>query len=88
MMLGMEAGRTRWTDDRMDDLALGLREELRELHAELAALRSDTNAGFRDTNAGFRAVYAEIGLTRRWMAGLWFTTVLGFVALLVELQLR
>jgi hypothetical protein len=73
---------------QLDDLALGLREELRDLRTELAALRSDTNAGFGDTNSGFRTVYAEIGLTRRWMAGLWFTTVLGFVALLVELHLR
>ncbi len=73
-----------------------LRVEMRaELHAgsasvrgEIAELRSDTNAGFRDTSAGFRTVHAEIGLNRRWLAGMWVTTVLGFVGLLVELHLR
>jgi hypothetical protein len=30
-MSGMEAGRTRWTDERRDDLALGVRDDIREL---------------------------------------------------------
>jgi hypothetical protein len=113
----METGRTRWTDERMDDLALGLREELHELRTEMregfrdvraeiaglrsdtnagfravrfetAELRSDTSAGFRDTNAGFPVVHAEIGRTRRWLAGMWVTTLLGFAGLIVEAGLR
>jgi hypothetical protein len=77
----MEAGRTRWTDERLDDLGLALREELRESRAEM-------REGFRDIRADLRESRAEAGLNRRWLANVWLTTVLGFVAVLVQLSLR
>ena len=123
----MEAGRTRWTDDRIDDLALGLREEIRDmrlemregfrevradirdLRGEIGDVRGDLRAeigGVRDLRGeiggvraeiggvradmevSFRTVYAQLGLERRWLVGMWLTTALGFVALLVELHVR
>ena len=91
-MVLVEAGRTRWTDERIDDLAKGVREELRELRSEMRegfrGVRSEIAELRSDTNAGFRAVHAEIGLNRRWLAGMWVTTLLGFLGLLLELHLR
>ena len=80
-MSDMEAGRTRWADERIDDLALSLRDEMRELRAEM-------REGFREIRADLREVRAESGLNRRWLVNLWLTTVLGFVAVLVQLSLR
>jgi len=88
----MEAGRTRWTDERLDDFALVVREELRELRAEMREGFRETGAEIGalrgDTDASFRTVYSQLGIERRWLVGMWVTTVLGFVALLVELHLR
>ncbi len=125
----MEAGRTRWTDDRIDDLVLALREEMRDmrlemregfrdvradirdLRGEIGGVRADLSGADRrsarrpsrgeiggvrgeigglraDTDASFRTVYAQLGLERRWLVGMWLTTALGFVALLVELHVR
>ena len=61
-----EPGRTRWTDDRMDDLA----GEVRELRAEM--------------REGFRELRVEMRDLRRWTVNLWATTILGFVAVLVQ----
>ena len=77
----MEAGRTRWTDERIDDLAISLRDEMRELRAEM-------REGFREVRADLREVRTEGGLNRRWLVNVWLTTVLGFVAVLVQLSLR
>jgi hypothetical protein len=94
-----ETGRTRWTDDRMDDLALGLREEIRELRAEMREgfrdLREEVRGvrgeigGLRaETHADVRSLYGEIGLNRRLLVSLWVTSVLGFAGLIVETNLR
>jgi hypothetical protein len=88
----MEAGRTRWTDERLENFALVVREELRELRAEMREgfreTRAEIGALRGDTDASFRTVYSQLGIERRWLVGMWVTTVLGFVALLVELHLR
>ena len=113
----MEAGRTRWTDDRIDDLALGLREEIRDmrlemregfrevradirdlrgaigdvrgdLRDEIGGVRAEIGGVRADMEVSFRTVYAQLGLERRWLVGMWLTTALGFVALLVELHVR
>jgi hypothetical protein len=73
--------RTRWTDERLDDLALGVRDELRELRAEM-------REGFREVRADIREVRGEAAINRRWLVNLWATTMLGFVSLLVEISLR
>jgi hypothetical protein len=69
----------------MDDLALTLRDEMRDL-------RTETREGFRELRAemrdGFREVRGEAAINRRWLVNLWATTMLGFVGLLVETSLR
>jgi hypothetical protein len=88
----VEVGRTRWSDERIDDFALVVRDELRELRTEMREGFSETRAEIAalraDTNASFRTVYTQLGIERRWLVGMWVTTVLGFVALLVQLSLR
>ena len=70
----METGRTRWTDERIDDLALVAREEIRDLSTEM--------------REGFREVRGEVGMNRRLLMSMWLTTLLGFAALIVEAGLR
>ena len=95
----MEAGRTRWTDERIDDLLLSLREEMRdirlemregfrEVRADIRDLRGEIGGVRADADASFRTVSAQLGLERRWLVGMWLTTALGFVALLVEIHVR
>ena len=70
----METGRTRWTDERIDDLALVVREEIRDLRTEM--------------REGFREVRGDVGMNRRLLMSMWLTTLLGFAALVVEAGLR
>jgi hypothetical protein len=91
-----EAGRGRWTDERIDDVAVALRNEVRELRSEMREgfrdLRAEMADGLRDLraemNAGFREVRGEASLNRRLLMNLWVTTLLGLVGLLVETSLR
>jgi hypothetical protein len=79
---------TRWTDDRMDDLAgevrdfrAETREGFRDVREEMRELRSDVREEMRE----FRA---ELYSIRRWTVNLWATTVVGFAALLIQTSLR
>jgi hypothetical protein len=80
-----EPGRTRWPDERIDDLAQSIRSDIADLHLEM-------REGFRELRSemhdGFREVRGENALNRRWLVNLWATTMLGFVGLLVEISLR
>ena len=102
-MSGMEAGRTRWTDERLDDLALGVRDDIRELRLEMREFRSEMRDELRDEfrgvrsemRDGFRGVRGEIaevrgeaGMNRRLLISLWATTLLGFAGLIVVTGLR
>jgi hypothetical protein len=51
-------------------------------------LRAEMRDGFREVRADLGEVRSEAGLNRRWLVNLWLTTVLGFVAILVESGLR
>ena len=77
----MEAGRTRWTDDRIDDLAF-----------EVRALRGEMRDGFRELREemcdGFRELRGEPGFNRRLLMSMWLTMLLGFAGLIVEAGLR
>jgi hypothetical protein len=84
----MEAGRTRWTDERIDDLAISCREEMREFRAEMRDGFRQLREEMREMRADVRALYGETGLNRRWVVNLWATMILGFVGLLVETSLR
>jgi len=84
----MEAGRTRWTDDRLDDLALGVRDDIRELRLEMREFRSEMRDEFRSVRGEIAEVRGESGMNRRLLMSLWATTLVGFVGLIVETGLR
>jgi hypothetical protein len=65
-----EPGRTRWTDDRIDDLAGEVRQLRMEMRTEFAEVRG------------------ELREMLRWTINLWATTVVGFVAVLIQNSLR
>jgi len=65
-----EPGRTRWTDDRIDDLAGEVRQLRMEMRTEFAEVRG------------------ELREMRRWTINLWATTVVGFLAVLIQNSLR
>jgi uncharacterized coiled-coil DUF342 family protein len=101
-----EAGPTRWTDERMDDLAGEVRELRVEMRYEFRALRGETREGFNELRAEIRDLRSdmkdlrsdsteetrelrgELYSTRRWTVNLWATTVIGFVAVLIQTSLR
>jgi uncharacterized coiled-coil DUF342 family protein len=101
-----EPTRTRWTDDRIDDLVVELREmraEMREgfheLREEMRAMRTELKddigearqdlRGFRhESGEDARSLRTELYSTHRWTVNLWATTVLGFVALFIQVSLR
>ena len=94
-----EPGRTRWTDDRMDDVAGEFREFRAEMREEFRAMRTEMRDGFHEVRAeirglrsetqeGMRDLRGELYSTRRWTVNLWATTVLGFAALLIQTSLR
>jgi hypothetical protein len=83
----------------MDDLAGELREHRLELREEFRAMRTEMREGFQDLREGIRGLRSEtkeemrdlrgeLYSTRRWTVNLWATTVLGFVALLIQTSLR
>lgn len=84
----MEAGRTRWTDERIDDLAVGVRDDIRELRLEMREFRSEMRDGFRGVRDEVAEVRGEAGMHRRLLMSLWATTLLGFAGLIVETGLR
>lgn len=84
----MEAGRTRWTDERIDDLAVGVRDDIRELRLEMREFRSEMRDGFRGVRDEVAEVRGEAGMNRRLLMSLWATTLLGFAGLIVETGLR
>ena len=72
----------------MDDLAgevRGLRVDMRE---EFRALRAQMREGFHEVREEMRELRAEQYSTRRWTVNLWATTVVGFVAVLIQTSLR
>jgi hypothetical protein len=61
----------------MDDLA----GEVRELRAEMSS-------EFREVREEIRELRVELYSSRRWTVNLWATTVVGFVAVLIQTSLR
>ena len=82
-----------------DDLALGLREELRDLRLEMREGFRELREDLRGTrgeignlrterNADLRSLYGEISLNRRLLMSMWVTTLPGFAGLIVETAIR
>lgn len=84
----MEAGRPRWTDDRLNDLALGVRDDIRELRLEMREFRSEMRDELRGVRGEIAEARGEAGMNRRLLLSMWLTTLLGFTALVVEAGLR
>ena len=77
----MEPGRTRWSDERIDDLAFEIRSLRVELRDGFRELREEMRDGFRESRS-------ESGLNRRLLLSMWLTMMLGFAGLIVEAGLR
>jgi hypothetical protein len=65
----------------MDDLAGEVRGLRMELRQEMRDLRTELKEQLRELRI-------ELYSTRRWTVNLWATTVVGFVALLIQTSLR
>ena len=65
----------------MDDLAGEVREGFRELRQEMRQQRTEVREELRQLRA-------ELFSTRRWTVNLWATSVVGFVAVLIQASLR
>jgi hypothetical protein len=64
---------SRWTDDRLDDLA-----------GEVRVLRTEMREEFHDVRAEIRDLRREMHESHRWLMGLQLTTLLGLVAVAVQ----
>jgi hypothetical protein len=84
----VEAGRTRWTDERIDDLAFEIRALRAEMRDGFRELREEMRDGFRGLRTEVAEVRGEAGFNRRLLMGMWTTTLLGFAGLIVEAGLR
>ena len=70
------------------DLSGGIGGVRADVAGEIRGVRGEIGGLRADTDASFRMVYAQLDLERRWLVGMWLTTALGFVALLLELHVR
>ena len=75
----MAVERTRWSDERLDDLAARMNEQYAELVAKLDRL----DHRFERLESKVDELRSEFYDTRRWVLTMW----LGFAALFVEIAL-
>jgi hypothetical protein len=75
------SARSRWTDERIDDLAVHIEGSMTALRDEVRAVRSDMRAEFRDVRRDMRE-------NHRWQLGLHVSTLLAVVALAVDVDDR
>jgi hypothetical protein len=59
-----------------------------DLASEARALRVEMHEEFRDVRQELRELHGELSTSRRWTVNLWATTVIGFVAVLIQVGLR
>jgi hypothetical protein len=97
----MAVERTRWTDQRLDDLAERvMRQDVLEvrfdnlerrfdrLERELAEFRAEMRDFRSDITAQVNSLCSEVYATKRWMMTMWLTGLLGLLAIYVEIALR
>lgn len=65
----------------MRDGFQGLRTEMSGLRTEMSGLRTEAHADSR-------SLWSEMAASRRWLLTLQATTMLGFVAVLIQVSLR
>jgi hypothetical protein len=71
------SARSRWPDERIDDLAVHVEGGIAELRDEMRALRSDMREEIRELRR-------EIRENSRWQLGLHLTTLLGIAAIAIQ----
>ena len=97
----MAVPRSRWTDERLDELAgrvmrqdlLELRidsleRNLSEFREEMREFRREMKAEFAGLRGEFTDLRREFFENKRWMIALWVTGVLAILAVLIELSIR
>jgi chromosome segregation ATPase len=97
----MAVERTRWTDDRLDQLAERMTRQdvlevridsversLAEFREEMREFRTEMRDFRREITTDVRSLRSEVYNTNRWMAGLWISGALAFVALFVQIWLQ
>jgi hypothetical protein len=66
--------RARWTDERLDDLAMGIDKRFDRVDADIRELRDDMNKGFQRIDERFESMDAKFDSLQRNM-------LLGFIGL-------
>ena len=93
----MAVERSRWTDDRLDQLAERvMRQDVLEarfdgLDRRLDSLErrfSEFQLEMRELRADVNTLRGEVFASKRWMMGLWLSGALGFAALFVQIALQ
>jgi hypothetical protein len=97
----MAVHRSRWTDERLDELAERvMRQDVLEVRFDSLERRFDALEhrleGFqtemrefrREMTADAHSLRSELYTTKRWMMTMWLSGVLAFIAVFVEISLR
>jgi hypothetical protein len=97
----MAIPRSRWTDERLDELAERvMRQDVLEvrfdslerrfdvLENRLEAFQTEMRDFRRALSADINSLRSEIYTTKRWMPTMWLSGVLAFIAVFVEISLR
>ena len=79
------AGEVRGLRAETRDGFRGVGEEMRELRAELKEEMRELRTELKEET---RELRMELYSSRRWTVNLWATTVIGFVAVLIQTSLR
>jgi chromosome segregation ATPase len=93
--------RSRWTDDRLDDLAErvmrqdvlearfeSLERRFEDFQQEMREFRAEMRDFRREITAEVQSLRSELYATKRWMMTMWLSGVLAFIAVFVEISLR
>ena len=97
----MAVERTRWTDQRLDDLAERvMRQDVLEvrfdnlerrfdrMERDLAEFRGEMREFRTDITARVNNLRSEVYATKRWMMTMWLSGLLALLAIFVEISLR
>jgi hypothetical protein len=97
----MAVERSRWTDDRLDELAErvtrqdvlevridAVERSLADFRDEMREFRAEMRDFRREITADVHSLRSELYATKRWMMTMWLSGVLAFIAVFVEISLR
>jgi hypothetical protein len=86
----MAVHRSRWSDERLDDLAERvMRQDVLEVRLEGIERRLENlDRRFDQLQADVTSLRGELYATKRWMMTMWLSGVLAFIAVFVEISLR